>query len=1123
MLREEMSTAITKSKTEVKGKDKEDTIIYNITDELGTTGTKIFSGIINEEYLQEWRTLEPRCKIIDRMLRSDASIRAIYLSMVLPIESADWKIHLDITNREDAFLKEYMEKMLFKDMTITWQSFVRQALSMLPYSFSCFEEVYERDEKNQLVKIRKLAPRLQKTIKKWLIDERGGLAGIEQQAYFASKESNTWKTVKIPVDKLVVFTYRQEGSNFEGDGGILRPAYKHWFIKDKLYLIQAIGLERHALGIPVIFMPKGATMDDKNYAKHIVKTWRAHQEAGMLFPEGVKVDTIEGKFQNQALEAAIQHHDRQIGKAVLAQFMQLGSDSAGSWALSKDQSDMFLMTLNSVVKTITDTMNRYCIKPWVDMNFGKRDMYPELTCENITKTSNDDVLKALQILMQMNLIEKDEGLCEWAREKFSMPAKKELSPEEQQMKQQQEMQMQQQQAQQQAGAGGVNAKDQSANAGDVDAGPPGMGAVGPGGDGGAEMSETHKTYWDMKPPETVKFAETNITRALLHDSLNKMFDNEAKAGYSRARENAIHRGVTDTQIGSVLEYFVRPNIEKIKGVVVGHLYDSAAKAMDHLDSMAPMYRNAAAKNISRLCDINPDTLALLGDSVNYLYSFKEDDDDEHERKIELVLASYDRDEGKKVSAFNNAPTFRDPRTGKLKYAKGAVIDGKKVGGTWAHTAHDIGSSFVGMAGAGLSLGGIGIHLLKGFAGEAGSAIKSNLKDGMHSIVKSVVIKNANLGKMLLGLFGNSVEATTVKCLPYQESPTDPIRETKVDGKGDGSRIGRDKASWKITDLFTGTDSGKTKRLADGKLLKDRLLTNFGIGIPTTEIVGGVLPQDTWSKSLRIDMKKLNLDGTFSEDNEAFRKMTLDQLLPQINSDGSVSHHPSQRYRLDSIDGGIDPATTTVEHFLGDLGQRSNAPIDTRLLMKSNIKFAPRENNVGEVPLTYAEMIGQHLGLSPEDARSQYVSAIEDADSVKTSLTHVGDLATMKGWKLSGSIVNAPMVAVTVGAGLYVFSRIWRNMTTNAISHVKNYAESLTSGEMTPQEMAQYQAMLEQQRRAQSPTGGRVGRPRQKPVIPEHLKRRPGRPPAEDDPKEIERKRNIDEIVKRWEAERGGGA
>jgi hypothetical protein len=65
---------------------------------------------------------------------------------------------------------------------------------------------------------------------------------------------------------------------------VLRSAYKHWFIKDKLYKFDAIRHERQGVGIPIIYLPDNATPSDKAYAEKIVKNIRATEQTGIVMP-----------------------------------------------------------------------------------------------------------------------------------------------------------------------------------------------------------------------------------------------------------------------------------------------------------------------------------------------------------------------------------------------------------------------------------------------------------------------------------------------------------------------------------------------------------------------------------------------------------------------------------------------------------------------------------------------------------------------------------------------------------------------------------------------------------------------------------------------------------------------
>ena len=87
----------------------------------------------------------------------------------------------------------------------------------------------------------------------------------------------------IPAAKLLMFSFRREGDNYEGVS-VLRSAYKHWYLKDSMYKFDAVRHERQSVGIPVIYMPEGATPEDKTEALAIVSNIRSTEQTGIVMP-----------------------------------------------------------------------------------------------------------------------------------------------------------------------------------------------------------------------------------------------------------------------------------------------------------------------------------------------------------------------------------------------------------------------------------------------------------------------------------------------------------------------------------------------------------------------------------------------------------------------------------------------------------------------------------------------------------------------------------------------------------------------------------------------------------------------------------------------------------------------
>lgn len=385
-------------------------------DELGATGSSVFAGVITEEYNSELQG-QKGILVYEKMRKSDSRVKSAIMVCELPLRAATWSVVPASDEEQDVQIAEFVENNLLSGMTITWDSFLHHALLMLPFGFSIFEKVWEiRD--NQVV-YRKLAPRLPKTLSKWILDETGGLAGIEQSAW----RNNEYKTIQIPVEKLLVFTNEREGSNYEGVS-ILRSAYKHWYYKDNFYRIDGIAAERHATGVPYFKHPSTAQKADKDRLDEIGQHLQAHEQQYVRLAEDYEFDIkgVSGAIRD--IMPSIQHHDRKIAESVLADFLDLGAGDRGSWALSKDKSSFFLMSLGAVGKNICDTMNEYAIKPLVDYNFQVK-AYPKLKVSGLETRDMQVYAQTVTSLFNASAITPDFKTENHLREQLEFPLKEE--------------------------------------------------------------------------------------------------------------------------------------------------------------------------------------------------------------------------------------------------------------------------------------------------------------------------------------------------------------------------------------------------------------------------------------------------------------------------------------------------------------------------------------------------------------------------------------------------------------------------------------------------------------------------------------------------------------------------
>lgn len=397
--------------------------------EHGVTGTEFVGGVIarpllsaevlGDDYLNEW-TFET----VDRMLRSDGQIAAIWQAIQLAISSAEWDLVPASDSTEDREIADFVAANLWP----LWEDYLRQALLYLAYGFMLFEVVYE--ERGGQIWWAKLAPRLPWTITRWELSGNQ-LVAVHQTAY--SPEGSSYRTFRIPAEKILRLTYGQEGLNFEGRS-ILRPAFKHWKMKDLLYKVGAIYHERWGVGIPVGTLPPNATPEDEERFVEILSKLRGNEAAYIYLPRGSAIDqcirilTPERSVRaGDDLVDLIRHHDVLIARSVLAEFIQLGDTQYGSRAVSADQADLFYAGLQGIADYIAHVTNwgrpgeNRGIADLVRLNFGEDAGVPELRVGGLRRRDTAEVARILAELVRSMVISPTRDIEAYARSLVGAP------------------------------------------------------------------------------------------------------------------------------------------------------------------------------------------------------------------------------------------------------------------------------------------------------------------------------------------------------------------------------------------------------------------------------------------------------------------------------------------------------------------------------------------------------------------------------------------------------------------------------------------------------------------------------------------------------------------------------
>lgn len=362
--------------------------------------------------------------VFDRMRRTDAQIASVIRAVTLPILRTPWRVDPNGARPEVAsqiaidlglpLVGAEPTPMRTRDR-FSWPEHLRTALLMLVFGHMFFEQVVRIDDQGS-VRLRKLGPRMPRTLTAVNVAPDGGLTSIEQSVGGAG-------SVTIPVDRLVAYVHAREGGNWLG-ASILRPAYKHWILKDRLLRVQAQTIERNGMGVPLY---KGAPGEESLTDGLTMATeWRGGNNAGAAVPyqADMLLRGVEGQLPDA--DKPIRYHDEQIARAVLAHFLNLGTET-GSWALGTTFADFFILSLQSLAEQIADVTTQHVIEDLVTWNWGDDEPAPKLVFDEIGSRSAATA-EALKALVDAGIIFPDRVLEEMVRQMFGLPNKAAPAP-----------------------------------------------------------------------------------------------------------------------------------------------------------------------------------------------------------------------------------------------------------------------------------------------------------------------------------------------------------------------------------------------------------------------------------------------------------------------------------------------------------------------------------------------------------------------------------------------------------------------------------------------------------------------------------------------------------------------
>ena len=391
----------------------------NPTGTAGTSGVRIVGGYVQSDEKNAKLVGQQRYVTWSDMIANTSIIAAgarYYLNL---LAKANWTLDPADDSAEAEKLAERTFEIIHS-MRRPWSRVVRTAGMYRFYGFSVQEWTAKREEDGTFGLL-DIASRPQNTIEQWDTEEDGNVIGCTQ------KNPNTFEFIYLPRAKTVYVVDDALADTPEGLG-ILRQLTQPAETLAELQRLETYGYEMDLQGVPIIRAPLAQIQANLNAGKISEEQAAASTSAlvgfltdharrpnsGLMLDSAVYAGTGEQQTPTAnrqwdietmtsgsadsavAVATAIERLNREMARIMGVEELMLGSDGAGSFAMSKQKSDNFALMVDSSLGEIRWAMQKDVIGTLFKINGWPEDKMPTFRTEQIAYQDIEAIAATLQ-------------------------------------------------------------------------------------------------------------------------------------------------------------------------------------------------------------------------------------------------------------------------------------------------------------------------------------------------------------------------------------------------------------------------------------------------------------------------------------------------------------------------------------------------------------------------------------------------------------------------------------------------------------------------------------------------------------------------------------------------------
>lgn len=428
-------------------------IVYR---EQGFNGLTTLGGQVFEECSHELRW--PQAIETYKKMAKDAAISPALELVETMIARVPWDVKIPEGYEDELKDKASYLKQVMVDMDHDWQSMIKQAATFNRYGFSTLEIVlrYRRKENGSkfddgLVGIKKLPIRAQDTIEGWYWKNSGReLAGLVQRVVVpdnagvagwdfvnATASTSQTKPVRLPRKKFLLFRNNPLKDSPIGVSS-LNGAWQAWKYKTAYAEAEAIGCAQDANGFKVLYLPPqymASDASDENKAvfkayQQAMSNMHVAKQSGLILPLLLD-ETGKRMFDFEVMNVTgqksyntndiINRYTREILTCLFADFLALGQQGGGSFALGETKVSIIEMGIQAKLDEIKNQLNHQLVRTLFEQNGWDTTIMPEFTYGNVSKETLDEVSKFIQRTAAVSTFPRNRDTINWVMKQADIP------------------------------------------------------------------------------------------------------------------------------------------------------------------------------------------------------------------------------------------------------------------------------------------------------------------------------------------------------------------------------------------------------------------------------------------------------------------------------------------------------------------------------------------------------------------------------------------------------------------------------------------------------------------------------------------------------------------------------